>query len=191
MRINSYLIRSKSALGHQRWGIDPALGHRSCAGPSILRWSIVRWSIDSVDARMTRAPRAARGSRADHARRAPRGNHGSCTDSAEKSYNDQCQSDFSTVQIRYRYRIIWKSPTKTRISEIPNTVLIWVPVWTELAERRRYKLEHARARARGKDGDCKLPAWRSVVKMLMDGNLLVLFGATRGNLVRVRAFIAL
>ena len=55
MRINSYLIRSKSALGHRRWDIDPALGHRSCAGPSILRWS-----IDSVDARMTRAPRAAR-----------------------------------------------------------------------------------------------------------------------------------
>ena len=84
-------------------------------------------------------------------------------------------------------QIHWKTVTTIRISEISNTVLIWVPVWTEWAEMRRYKLEHARARARGKDGDCKLPAWRSVVKMLMDGNLLVLFGATRGDLVRVRA----
>ena len=49
---------------------------------------------------------------------------------------------------------------------------------------RRCKLEHARARARDKD---KLFAWWSVVKMLMDGNLLVVFGATRGDLVRVRA----
>ena len=57
MRINSYLIRSKSALVH-----------RSCAGPSILRWSIDlalvhRFSCRAHDvraARMTRAPRTAR-----------------------------------------------------------------------------------------------------------------------------------
>ena len=74
MRNESYLIRSKSALGHQRWGIDPALGHR--------------FRHRAHDARA--------------ARRAGIMHH------AEKSYNDQNQSEFNTVQIRYRYRYIRK-----------------------------------------------------------------------------------
>ena len=144
MRINSYLIRSKSALVHRRWSIDLALVHRSCAGPSILRWSIVRWSIDSVDARMTRAPRAARGSCADHARRAPRGNHASFGKVQLKPESVRIQYCTDSVPVQ----IHWKTVTTIRISEISNTVPIWVPVWTEWAVMRRYKLEHARARER-------------------------------------------